>query len=244
MTIERFGGTVDLAASGLEALELVKRFEYDLILMDIRMPEMGGVEACFEIRSMGLDLPIYAFTADAMKGDRERFLEAGMNGYLSKPILETDLVNILLRNKKTADPKPVVSQPEKAAEELCPADELFSEAPTAKVLDVEDFYALLGGDHTTAHELLQQFVELSGEPLAEGIAAVERADFITARSRFHKLAGSAATIRAHQVRAYFLSFERSLMETPPNLRACAERLPVGVNALTRLSEEIKTITEA
>lgn len=243
LTIERFGATVDLAANGLEVLELVKRFEYDLILMDIRMPEMGGVEACLKVRDMGLDLPIYAFTADAMKGDRERFLQAGMNGYLSKPIAEADLVNILMRNQSgraNLTPDDLVARP---SVEMSPADKLFHEAATLEVLAVEGFYALLGGHKEMAHELLQQFIEFSTEPIAAGYSAVKAGDFATARSRFHKLAGSAATICAHQVRAYFLSFERSLMEEPPNLATCAERLPAGRDALERLAAEIKTITE-
>lgn len=244
LTVERFGATVDLAANGLEVLELVKRFEYDLILMDIRMPEMGGVEACLKVREMGLELPIYAFTADAMKGDRERFLQAGMNGYLSKPISDAELVTLLVNNQREEMddiPDMIGATP---ATDLSPADELFNEAAEQHVLDVEDFYDLLGGYEEMAHELLQQFVDSCGETLEVAVAGLKEGDFATARSTFHKLAGSAATIFAHQVRAYFLSFERSLMEEPPNLAVCIERLPAGQAALERLAAEIKTIVEA
>ncbi len=114
MTIERFGATVDLAGNGIEVLELAARFEYDLILMDIRMPVMDGVEACLEIRSRGGDIPVYALTADAMKGDRERFMQAGMNGYLSKPLVEADLVDLLLSNRSHA-----LGESDEASAEKC-----------------------------------------------------------------------------------------------------------------------------
>jgi PAS domain S-box-containing protein len=85
------GHLVGSVANGLEALRALERERYDLVLMDIQMPEMDGLEATRRIRSGGLEgidphLPVVALTAYAMKGDRERFLEAGMNGYVSKPV--------------------------------------------------------------------------------------------------------------------------------------------------------------
>ncbi len=243
MMIERYGGAADIAANGIEVLELVERFEYDLILMDIRMPEMDGVEACLRLRSLGLTLPVYALTADAMKGDRERFLQAGMNGYLSKPMVESDLVRVLMDNYRShaGDGEEVANG--KARPEVSPADELFGKAPSEALLDVEGFYRLLGGEQLIAHELLSQFVDYARGYAQEGVEALRADDLETARSRFHKLAGSAATICAHQVRAYFLSFERSLMEDPPDVATCLVRTKVGLDAFEQLALEIQTIVE-
>jgi CheY-like chemotaxis protein len=83
------GHEVELALDGRQALEMNARNRYDLILMDIQMPEMNGIEAAQRIRSGGhgrRDIPIIALTAYAMKGDRENFLSAGMNGYVTKPV--------------------------------------------------------------------------------------------------------------------------------------------------------------
>lgn len=83
------GYTVDAVADGREAVRAVQALPYDLILMDIRMPEMGGVEATKHIRSLELPVsscPIIAMTANAIRGDREEYLAAGMNDYISKPI--------------------------------------------------------------------------------------------------------------------------------------------------------------
>jgi CheY-like chemotaxis protein len=100
--LERMGAKATLAANGLEAVELRKRGEYDLVLMDIQMPVMGGVEATQEIlryeKENGLPhVPIIAITANALHGDRERFLKAGLDEYLSKPIDRKKLLEIMIR---------------------------------------------------------------------------------------------------------------------------------------------------
>ncbi len=88
------GHRVDIAANGLEALDAVRRRAYDIILMDVQMPEMDGIEATRRIRAMAgpaSRVPIIAMTANAMKGDRERLLAAGMTDYVSKPIDKAQL---------------------------------------------------------------------------------------------------------------------------------------------------------
>lgn len=93
------GHEVDIANNGRIALNKVEDKKYDLILMDIQMPEMGGVETTKEIRRRemidGGHIPIIAFTAHAIQGDKERFMAAGMDGYLSKPFERYDLNNIV-----------------------------------------------------------------------------------------------------------------------------------------------------
>lgn len=80
------GYLVELAENGFEALEKVKRNKYDIILMDIQMPGMDGVEATKRIRETNKTVPILAITAYALQGDREKFLQQGMDGYVSKPL--------------------------------------------------------------------------------------------------------------------------------------------------------------
>jgi CheY-like chemotaxis protein len=93
--LSKFGCRVDVAANGLEAVELYGQLPYDIVFMDCQMPEMDGFEATAEIRRLeqadGRRVPIVALTANAMAGDRERCLAAGMDDFISKPIKETDL---------------------------------------------------------------------------------------------------------------------------------------------------------
>ena len=89
---------VDVAADGHEAVAAARRTAYDIVLMDINMPKMDGVEATRIIRAMGgafAAVPIIAVTANAMVGDREQYLAAGLSDYLSKPIDRTQLIETI-----------------------------------------------------------------------------------------------------------------------------------------------------
>ena len=96
--LSQMGYRADLAANGLEAIAALKRQAYDVILMDVQMPEMDGLEATRQIRDLGAQLyqpTIIAMTANAMQGDRELCLAAGMDDYVSKPIRVEELVAAL-----------------------------------------------------------------------------------------------------------------------------------------------------
>jgi PAS domain S-box-containing protein len=86
------GYGVDIAGNGYEAVEMAGQNNYDIILMDIQMPEMDGIEATKRIREINQDIPVLAITAYALHGDREKFLSQGMDGYISKPIKVEKLV--------------------------------------------------------------------------------------------------------------------------------------------------------
>ncbi len=95
--LEKQGHTVTCVGTGKEVLGVLEKDGFDLILMDIQMPEMDGIEATQEIRKdeRFRNLPVIALTAHAMAGDRERFLDAGMDDYLSKPIDMEELQRVL-----------------------------------------------------------------------------------------------------------------------------------------------------
>jgi CheY-like chemotaxis protein len=103
--LERLGCRVDVASNGHEALKMVQSIPFDLVFMDCQMPEMDGFEATRAIRawegnsrvdtSPATRLPIVALTANAMQGDRERCLEAGMDDYITKPLSRADLQRVL-----------------------------------------------------------------------------------------------------------------------------------------------------
>ena len=90
----------DIAEDGIEAIEIFKKEKYDIILMDENMPNMNGIEATklileFEKENQLIHTPIVALTANALKGDRERFLDAGMDNYLTKPVNKIKLANVI-----------------------------------------------------------------------------------------------------------------------------------------------------
>jgi CheY-like chemotaxis protein len=97
--LEKRGYTVVVAEDGARALEALQEQSFDLILMDVQMPVLDGVRAAMAIREQekttGSHIPIIAMTAHAMAGDRERFLESGMDGYISKPFNSQELFQVI-----------------------------------------------------------------------------------------------------------------------------------------------------
>jgi PAS domain S-box-containing protein len=103
LNLEKLGHQVRFANNGIEAVKAFKEEQFDVVFMDIQMPEMGGLEATGEIREYEIKqhiikkTPIVALTANALKTDKEKYLAAGMNDYLSKPFKQQDLVKVLSR---------------------------------------------------------------------------------------------------------------------------------------------------
>ena len=93
--LKRLGYSADVAVNGQEVLRALQKKSYDVVLMDVQMPEMDGLEATRQIRSKGMDIQIVAMTAHALEGDKEECLLAGMNEYISKPICMEELQKVL-----------------------------------------------------------------------------------------------------------------------------------------------------
>ncbi len=111
--LEGFGIRVDAVANGVEALSALQSIPYDLVLMDVQMPEMDGFEATRKIRGvlskvLNRHLPIVAMTANSMRGDRERCLHAGMDDYVSKPVNPRELAEVLERLFPNVNSKPPI----------------------------------------------------------------------------------------------------------------------------------------
>jgi CheY-like chemotaxis protein len=102
--MEGTGAEIDCAENGLEALRIVSDNpkKYDLVFMDVQMPEMDGLEATRSIRQRGVNIPIIAMTANVFKEDIERCLAAGMNDHIGKPL---DMANVMKKIRKYWDKK-------------------------------------------------------------------------------------------------------------------------------------------
>ena len=98
--LEGLGCHTDLAVNGQESIAMVQKTQYDLVLMDCKMPIMDGFEATRAIRAFNTEIPIVALSANALKGDKEKCLQAGMNDFISKPVNKQDVIQVLSAFKK------------------------------------------------------------------------------------------------------------------------------------------------
>jgi CheY-like chemotaxis protein/HPt (histidine-containing phosphotransfer) domain-containing protein len=161
--LRKKGYRIDVAGDGREALEMLDAAHYDLVLMDVQMPVLDGLEATRLIRrDPRFDrLPVIAMTAHAMNGDRERCLQAGMNAYISKPVQPAHLVATIERHlmpDATADPAAVTGQPPST-----PLERLLTDR-------------LMQGDSAMMNDMLKLFLQIAPERLDRIETAAGKAD--------------------------------------------------------------------
>jgi len=186
------------ARNGREALAKVQQGLADLVLMDCQMPEMDGYEASRLIRQWAQEmhehrqrLPIIALTAHAMKGDRDRCLEAGMDDYLTKPLDPDELAQMLARWL----PRPVA-----AGSAAISATESAGAMPMETGIDFPSLLHRCMGKPELARRLIQKFITQAGADVLELETAIREQDTVRLRSVAHRLKGSAANVSAEAVR--------------------------------------------
>jgi PAS domain S-box-containing protein len=191
--LEKRGHRVTVANNGRQALDALAGATFDLVLMDVQMPEMDGMQATARLREMeqltGLHQPVIAMTALVMKGDRERCIAAGMDGYLSKPIrpLELDevLESVLAAGRSgpvapAPAPTPATPEPAKSPASIC-ADELLER---------------VGGDRTFLAELLELFRADYPAQIQSARAAAAANDSAALQQVGHALKGALGNLAA------------------------------------------------
>jgi len=175
--LEKRGHQVFVVGTGKDAVEALKQQSFDAVLMDVQMPEMDGFEATAVIRAFeqasGTHMPIIAMTAHAMKGDRERCLEAGMDGYVAKP-LQAETLYAAVESAGRGGASSVES----------------ASLPEAPLFDPQAMLAHFGGDAELVKEVIVVFLESSPAWLAEIRAALTAGDSTRLRNAAHTLKGA------------------------------------------------------
>jgi two-component system, sensor histidine kinase and response regulator len=196
--LQKRGHAVVIAENGRKALEAYERDAFDVIVMDVQMPEMSGLEATAAIRererTTEAHIPIVGLTAHAMKGDRERCLEAGMDGYLSKPLRAQELFDML-----EGLPAPAVRGGADAAGHASSGD---------KPLDTQALLTELGGDAQLFGEVTDLFTTDSPRLLSAIREAVLGRDARALEHAAHALKGSASNFKAKDAVAAAAKLER------------------------------------
>jgi signal transduction histidine kinase/DNA-binding response OmpR family regulator/HPt (histidine-containing phosphotransfer) domain-containing protein len=209
--LERLGYRADVAANGREVLEALRRQHYDLVLMDVQMPEMDGLQASRLINqewSVTERPRIAAMTANAMAGDREMCIEAGMDDYLSKPIQVRELRTALEQagqwiqqreQANLAEQLPTHHTPKQSNEPATPTDSVEA-VLDARTLD--NLRELYGSEFAEAMQDLVNALQLETPPLLNTLkTALAERDAETVRKAAHNIKGSASNIGAKNMTA-------------------------------------------
>jgi two-component system, sensor histidine kinase and response regulator len=251
--LEKHGHTVTAVENGAEALKALTMQRFDLVLMDLQMPEMDGFAATAAIREMegetGGHLPIVAMTARAMKGDRECCLEAGMDGYISKPVNPKELLSVIgglltkphskessttgnYQSPENCDMNGNDSKPSLAAG--------AAEAGTENlpVVDFEELLERVENDTTLLDEMIGLYLDSSPRLLTEIESGVQRQDAPTVQRAAHALKGALQNLSATPCAEMALALEQ--MGRAGQLKSADRTLLELKEELDRLQAELRS----
>jgi signal transduction histidine kinase/CheY-like chemotaxis protein/HPt (histidine-containing phosphotransfer) domain-containing protein len=232
--LEKLGCRADVAGNGKEALVVLRRIPYDLVLMDCQMPEMDGFEATRTIRSGGagqsrVRTPVIAMTARAMQGDREKCLASGMNDYIPKPVDPLRLAQALERwlGQEAAS----------LADDRLPTPAL-SDDPGAPVFDRQALDDRLMGDADVIAKIIDVFLEDMPRRIEALKGCAAGADLEGAGQEAHSIKGAAAGIGGEALRRAAFEIEKA------GRVGDAERLAAMTPGLEKRFEELRRALDA
>jgi CheY-like chemotaxis protein len=241
--LKKFGCSHAIVSNGLDAYRQAMSGEFDLVLMDCQMPQMDGFEATRRIREDEITagkrrIPIAALTANAIKGDKERCLVAGMDAYLSKPVNVKALIHTmddLIRGREGGAPTP--PEPIESIAAVAPAAAPPHDQPAPELpLNAATLLERCMFDPRIARKILDMFVKqipLSMEQLQRHLAARDAAEVARVA---HSIKGAAANASAERVREF--AFEIEELGRAADLTAAALLVPLMENAFRECREFI------
>ncbi len=246
--LEEAGVSVTIAGNGREALAVLEEMRFDGVLMDVQMPEMNGIEATRALRRADrfADLPVIAMTANAMAGDRERCLAAGMNDYVSKPIDPEELFRVLDLWVKTRD-RAGGSHGAGVDSAILPVPANQAEAPAEERLrglsgfDVEEALRRVRGNRELYGRLLRDLAREHGGDARAVNDALAGGDRELAHRLIHTLKGLAGNLSA--TRLHRAAGELDALVRDPSVGPEERRRALAVLE-QRLEEAIATINAA
>ncbi|HWQ25163.1 MAG TPA: response regulator [Chlorobaculum sp.] len=219
--LRKAGYEPQVARDGREAIALISGGGFDLVFMDCHMPEIDGFEAtriirCGQAGEANRDLPIVAMTANAMVGDRERCIDAGMDDYIAKPLSKNDFIHMLEK---------YLGQPEIAADkEFAPEHHESASSGDGDVFAEKEMLDRLQQDRQIAGEVLLQFISDAPDYFNRIREAMQNRDAERLRLLVHTVKGSAATIGAERLSRQALMIEQVIGAS--GLNAAAALIPL------------------
>lgn len=251
--LENQGHKVSVVSDGEEALRLMAEEDFDCVLMDVEMPKLNGLETTTIVRSgehAGIDpgIPIIALTAHAMKGDRERFITAGMDGYVTKPIEENDLLTAISRacppSSGNARPKSGAQQKNEAGSNGGSPFSDWLGPPPESLVDTEQIITLYTRSPEFFLELLTVFFEDLPKKRGELRNSLDAGDIDSAADAAHSMISMTSVIKAAPASARARTLESSLRAGSLDAaREIAGELEDEFDAISRLLEHLRRTME-
>ncbi|NTV14548.1 MAG: response regulator [Desulfobulbaceae bacterium] len=229
--LAQLGYAADAVANGAEAIAALEANPYDLVLMDIQMPEMDGLDATRIIRSGATrvpnpKLPIVAMTANAMPGDQKQCLSAGMNDYISKPFSRQSLHLVLERWLNVGEPGS-----SQLGQEGLP---MAVTEPDIAIFDRKAVLARLANDEVVLARVMRMFIEAAPTELVALKSLIAKSEAKAAGQMGHKIKGSAAMLSCHTLEAAAFALEKA--GKAGDLIALRAGLPALEKALEQVRE--------
>ena len=246
--LEKIGHDVGVANNGIEALDAVEREHFDLVLMDVQMPEMDGLQATEEIRKREAEfsgdkhIPIVALTAHAMSGDWERCLKSGMDGYVTKPLdpalLAAEIEKIIPKAKLQEPSVNESTEKKRRGKTVNTKNENKAVLETSEpAFDIESAMDRMGADVELFLELAEVFIELSDELMDKIEGSIATGDFDTVSKSAHSLKGAAGNLSATLV--FKTSLDLEIAAKDANVEKCQEFFAVLKSQIAELPKMLK-----
>ena len=189
LVLTRAGAKVTCVTNGLEAIKAIAGTKFDLVFMDIQMPVLDGMTATRKLREVGYKTPIVALTGNAMKGDREKYLECGCDDFLSKPVDLDALLQCAAKFVGLGEPSS-----EKSVDFSSGRTSVIAGQRLDSASNDEPLHSLLPMDDEDFRHVVEDFVGRLGDRLDLISGAIDEADFDTVRSEAHWLKGAGGTV--------------------------------------------------
>ena len=232
--LEKLGHSITVANNGREAIDKLAEQGFDLVFMDVQMPELDGMAATGEIRenekASGNHMPIVAMTAHAMKGDKEKCLDAGMDDYISKPIRRAALKEVIER---------VVDRFIDTKDEASESGEATLAETENMILDEAELLEECDNDKEMLGKMVEIFERDSAERVPKLRAAIESGDSATVKAEAHALKGGIGTFFAQA--AFDVAYKLEDMGANDDLAGAAETLATLEEQLDSLRQKLNEL---
>ncbi len=200
--LENMGHKVDIAENGIEAVKAVKLSKYDIIFMDVQMPEMNGYEATIEIRKLGSKTPIIAVTASAIKGEKEKCISVGMTDFLTKPFKKKDIVPVLEKWINPGTDNIGIPEGTGTIDNISDID----------IFDFKQAVEVFMGKEKIVLNLLSGFIDKVESQIERMYESFEKGDYEAIRQDAHSIKGGSSNLYINKLSAAAKALEAAAVD--------------------------------